>query len=513
MVGRGARRTGAGLFGLLAAVLVSECCGDDEGYRFLKRPTPSDVAALRKLLAGSVVGPGDSGYANATQIQNTRVLRRPAAVIFAATRQDVLLTVAAAKEWSVKLAVRSGGHSYAGYCVSDGDGVTLDLSRMAAVAVAVGNSSADPSCSVTVEAGTQWMEVYEALGDRALVVGGGCGTVGVGGYTLGGGVGYLSRVYGLAIDNVLSYTVATAAGVIANVTASSDSDLFWALSGGGGGNFGVLIDVTFKCHRPARPAMATTSFAWAMAIPQAEQILAFYAEWLRAGAGVPDAISAYVAMTSHVLAITFFFVGTPAEGDALLVPWRALFARSPALRPVSSAAMQATSFLDFEHSQQGPGLGDGQRNTMSSTMLASIEPSVTAGLLELVRTLPDDVDGSNSGVYIMHVGGAIGRISGSATAFAHRDAVWAVGVESLWTAEDLDGHYLGWAANATVRLSGFSQGTAKAYVNYADPRLGPKNFPAMYYGSNYPRLQRIKCAVDPDGLFDFDQGVRCAKPE
>ena len=89
--------------------------------------------------------------------------------------------------------------------------------------------------------------------------------------------------------------------------------------------------------------------------------------------------------------------------------------------------MQATRFLDFEHSQQVPGLGAGQRNTMSSTMLASIEPSVTAGLLELVRTLPDDADGSHSGVYIMHVGGAIGRIPGSATAFVHRDAVWAVG--------------------------------------------------------------------------------------
>ena len=240
-------------------------------------------------------------------------------------------------------------------------------------------------------------KVYEALGDRALVVGGGCGTVGVGGYTLGGGVGYLSRVYGLAIDNVLSYTVATAAGAIANVTASSDPDLFWALSGGGvrhtvglgltlsnlaivrifnplpkgraavtvtppskdtgtaresmlvpesmlhlipvvvvmpdscsqGGNFGVLLDVTFVCHRPARPAIATTSFAWTMAIPQAKQILAFYAEWLRAGAGVPDALTAYVAMTARVLAITFFFVGTYGNFDIVLDHFSRIFLLHP----------------------------------------------------------------------------------------------------------------------------------------------------------------------------------------
>ena len=450
--------------------------------------------------------------------------------MFAKTVADVQIAVRAARNWNLALAVRSGGHSYAGYSV--GSGLVLDLSLLHAVTLDLGGGGGggeggktdggDAGCSVLVQSGAKWMSVYEALGEQALVVGGGCGSVGVGGYTLGGGLGYLSRVYGMAIDNVLACTVVTAAGDVVTLphgqSASSSSgrgggpegpasELFWALNGGGGGNFGVMVDVRFRCHTPPDRGVAGASFTWAPMVPEAvEAVLAFYASWLP---GLPDAMSAYVAITKGALGVTFFYLGAPADGQVLLGPWRALFKRSPRLAPSTTSAMQGMSFLDFERTQQGPGLGNHQRNVMSSAMVPEITSSVVAGLLELVAAMPKANGGDHTGIYAMHAGGAVGRVHRNATAFPHRDAVWVVGVEGLWDASAQDARYLDWAQLASARLARLGNG---AYVNYADPNLPAASWPEMYYGSNYVRLQKAKCAWDPENIFGFEQGVRCGNP-
>jgi hypothetical protein len=317
-------------------------------------PSREALVQLGRRLQGGIVLPDQQPYANATAIQNSLIQKRPMAVVYAESNKDVAETVNTARAWGVGVAVRSGGHSYAGYCVSDNRSLTLDLSRMANVSTRIGqrneadgtttptpDGSSTPTCEVSVQAGAKWMHVYEALGDQAFVVGGGCGTVGVGGYTLGGGVGYFSRMYGLAIDNVLSYQVMTAAGILVNATRSHNSDLFWALSGGGGGNFGVLVSVDFRCHVPPSRAVTVGSYVWSpLNVSQARAVLSFYAGW---ASSLPDAMTAYVAITPDVLAITFFFVGDQADAQKLTVSWHQFFASHAALSPTAVQPLKVSA--------------------------------------------------------------------------------------------------------------------------------------------------------------------------
>ena len=313
-------------------------------------------------------------------------------------------------------------------------------------------------CQVRVQAGARWMKVYETLGTHALVVGGGCGTVGVGGYTLGGGVGYLSRVYGLAVDNVISYSVVTADGRLVNATSTHNPDLYWALSGGGGGNFGVLVGVTFKCYRPPSRTVATASYNWRSSATSAATtaVLAFYSHWI---AGLPDAMTAYAAITQEVIGVTFFYLGSQEAAEELLAPWQNFFAAS-GHKPTTASAVQSMTFLEFEDSQQGPGLGGGLRNTMSSVVVRDITPTVVEQLQITVDSLPisSKVLGY-SGAYIMHTGGAVARVASNATAYPHRSATWVVGVEALWNASADDGLYQAWAEGATARLSALGSGS------------------------------------------------------
>jgi FAD/FMN-containing dehydrogenase len=392
----------------------------------------------------------------------------------------------------------------------------------AGAAAGTGVSTYTGSCELSVQAGAQWAHVYEALGDKAFIVGGGCGTVGVGGYTLGGGIGYLSRVYGLAVDNVLSYQVVTATGSLVTASRSQHPSLFWALSGGGGGNFGVLVSVDFRCHTPPSRYVVGGSFVWnfdrhdrkshapnhaqgTLSLPQAKEVLSFYAKW---AAELPDAMTAYLAITTQVIGITFFFVGPQNEAEILTAGWRTLFARRPSLSPTTVDPLRSMRFLDFEKTQQGPGLGDGRRNAMSSAMLPALTNGTITMLLDIVSRCPAGGNSSAAavpGAFLMHLGGAVGRVAANETAFPHRDTQWVVGVEALWESASQDGAYLRWAESVTAQFRRAGHG---AYVNYADPRLG-SSFGTMYYGSNLQRLRDIKCTYDQSNYFAFAQAVRC----
>ncbi len=226
-----------------------------------QQPSPSgaDWSALASSLQGSLVRPGNSQYATAHQLFSTRFDNiLPAAIAYCASAADIQKCLAFVRRFNMPFAPRSGGHSYAGYSTSTG--LVLDVTRMNAVTV---NASAG---TATIGAGARLIDVYNAITQYGLILpAGSCPTVGIAGLTLGGGVGVIGRKFGLTCDNLLSAQVVTADGSILTCNANQNSDLFWALRGGGGGNFGVVTSFVFQLHQVAALSLFTLDWPWSVA--------------------------------------------------------------------------------------------------------------------------------------------------------------------------------------------------------------------------------------------------------
>lgn len=222
-------------------------------------PTSADWAQLAKSLHGTLVRPNSPQYATARQLFSSRFdTILPAAIAYCAAPADVQTCLAFAHRFGIPIAPRTGGHSYAGYSTTTG--MVLDVTRMSTIAVNAGNGSA------TVGAGARLIDVYSALAQSGLVIpAGSCPTVGVAGLTLGGGAGVLDRKFGLTCDNVLSAQVVVADGRVLTCDASHELDLFWALRGGGGGNFGVVTSFTFRIHQLTTLSLFTLRWPWSSA--------------------------------------------------------------------------------------------------------------------------------------------------------------------------------------------------------------------------------------------------------
>ena len=222
-------------------------------------PNASDWSALERSLSGPLVRPGNSSYATATQLFNPAVSSAtPQGIAYCASPADVATCLLFVQDHPLQFAVRSGGHSYGGYSTSDG--LVIDVTRQASVQL---NSSAD---TATVGAGAHLVDIYGTLGAAGVALpGGSCPTVGIAGLTLGGGLGVVDRRFGLTCDNLLSATVVLASGDVVTCSATEDPDLFWALRGGGGGNFGVVTEFTFQVHPIGSLGLFTLVWPWSQA--------------------------------------------------------------------------------------------------------------------------------------------------------------------------------------------------------------------------------------------------------
>lgn len=215
--------------------------------------TLGEIEKWRASLQGDLVMPGHEHYVRATRVDNGRIQQSPAFVVFAKAVEDVVYSIKAAKTAGLPLHIKAGGHSYAGYALHTG-GVLLDLSPMKFISLS--------GEIVTVEMGVVWSDLYGFLqnaGTDHIPVGGGCTSVGVAGFVLGGGYSFVSRSYSLGCDSLVSATIVTADGAVRRVAADSAStkerDLFWACQGGGGGNFGVVVQMQLRVHRPRSAKM------------------------------------------------------------------------------------------------------------------------------------------------------------------------------------------------------------------------------------------------------------------
>ncbi len=450
------------------------------------------LADLEARLSGHLVLPWDTDYDSARQESNPAFQAYPQVIAYCVSQADVLVCLAVARLLGLWVALRSGGHSTAGYSVNDG--LVLDTSELRGVVLD------EPNALVHVAAGTDFDTFNAALdGTGWHVPTGACGNVCVAGFVQGGGYGYTSRAFGIQSDCVESFRVALADGRVVTASASENPDLHWAMRGGTGGNFGVLLQVTYR--------MVRLDQVWAYAISwpsgQAAQVLTLMqASYMKSGA--PDALGymmnlGYVA-GQPVYMVQGMFCGTPEAGKAVLAPLLALPGAQLLVDELGTYP-QLDKLLEDKPYSLPDNLPDGACETKASGYIASVlAPADWQTLIDYFGTSPNGW----TLAYLEPYGGAINRYPVQDSAFVHRSVDMNFVVDVFWRNAAERATMQAWLAGFMKLLQPFTNG--HVYQNYADSSLA--DFRQAYWGTAFERLLAVKAAVDPTHFFHFEQSIR-----
>jgi FAD/FMN-containing dehydrogenase len=449
------------------------------------------VDALRTALTGPVWTPDDSGYDDVRLVHNGLIDRYPAAVAQCRSAGDVQAVIRTAQESGRELAVRGGAHSVAGFGTGD-DVIVCDLSGMEQVVV-----DAD-SWRARVGGGANWHQFNDATGQVGLATTGGViSTTGVGGLTLGGGIGYLARQYGLSCDNLVSAQVVLADGRVVTASEREHPDLFWALRGGGG-NFGVVTEFTFTLH----PVDQVLGGLMLFELDDAENVLRYFDDFI---ADAPREYGGYPAL--HV-APPLPFVPADRVGDtfvAVVSCWNG---------PVDSGARVLDGIRDVaapaaEHIEPMPYpqinslfdemLPRGIRAYWKTVNLDRLTDGALHAHLEHGPRLP----AMTSTIHLYTVNGAVHDVPSDATAFPDRDAVYSANIAGMWPDEADDETSVAWVKDYHAALVPHAR--SGGYVNFSS--ADDQSRAAASYGNNLVRLQQVKRHYDPDNLFHLNQNV------
>jgi FAD/FMN-containing dehydrogenase len=446
------------------------------------------IAQLRNSFDGRVTGPGDTGYDQARKVFYGKWDRRPAAVVRPTSAAEVAQVVTLAAESGSELAVRSGGHSLAGHSVSDG-GIVLDLAELTALDIDLEGRTAWAQSGLTAGA-------YSAqVGEHGLATGfGDTGSVGIGGITLGGGVGFLVRKHGLTIDSLLAAELVTADSQILEVDDEHHPDLFWAIRGGGG-NFGVATRFRFRLHElpsivggmlllPGSPEVIEGLVAAAAAAPEELSLIAN----VMVAPPMP-----FIPASAHgqlVVMALLAYAGDAEAGERALAPIRALAEPlADMVQPMPYAGLFQGGGDDMEVVEESA------RSLFCDTVDATAAKAVIEHLQ--ASTAPMAV------AQLRVLGGAMARVPVEATAFAHRHRPMMAGVGCVYEqAADRPAHDA-WADEFAAALR---QGDPGVYVNFLSDE-GPARVREAYPGPTWDRLVEVKRRWDPDNLFRHNQNI------
>jgi FAD/FMN-containing dehydrogenase len=453
------------------------------------------IEELKKTMGGQVLTPESSGYDKARAIWNGMIDRRPALIVRCTEAQDVVEAVRFARNHELLVAVRGGGHNIAGNAVCDG-GIMIDLSLMNGVNVDASHRTARVGAGATlgdVDRETQAHGLATPLGINS--------TTGVAGLTLGGGFGWLSRRFGLTIDNLISVDLVTAAGESVKASDSQNADLFWGIRGGGG-NFGVVTSFEFRLH-PVGPEVLSGLIVHP--IDSARATLRFYRDFM---ADTPEELVCWFVLRQapplpflapewhgkEILALALFYSGAIQEGERLARPLRE-FGKPLAdvIAPTPYTVWQ--TLLD-------PMLTPGARNYWKSHNFGELSDGLIDALIDFARRIPDP----QTEIAFAQLGGAVSRVSPQATAYTARDAQFVLNVHGRWADPALDSKCIGWARDLFSATSRFASGGA--YVNFLTQEEQERVKAA--YGANYDRLVQLKSKYDPTNLFQLNANIRPA---
>ncbi|SEE10758.1 FAD/FMN-containing dehydrogenase [Streptomyces sp. 3213] len=518
------RRTFIGGAAAIAAVATAGCSGKSLGSGSGDTSTVANTsqttgtgigrlpaaaanwAALARDLDGTLVRPGDASWKTAHQLYNTRFDNlKPAAVAYVANADDIRSVLSYARAHSIKVAIRNGGHSYAGW--SSGDNrLIVDVSKL--------NKIRASGSTAVVGAGSKLIDVYRGLAAKGVTIpAGSCPTVGVSGLTLGGGHGVVSRAYGLTCDSLTQATLITADGKQLIANASENKDLFWALRGAGNGNFGVVTELQFKTH-PA-PQAVSGYLTWPSSMAAA--VVKAWQEW---GPDQPDEIwsSCHVSNTpggTPKVSVAAFSLGTYNELQnavdklAHLVGGNAssVSLRRHTYKESMEAYAGCSSFsTDAQCHLPGTTPGRNPQGALSRETYTGrsdfFDRSISDAGIQTMLAQMRSVSG-NGDIALTALGGAVNRVSPTATAFVHRRSRMLAQYLVSWPAGTPGTAAQSWLTRFHTAMKPYASGAA--YQNYTDPTL--TDWRKAYYGDAATRLTTLKKQYDPHHFFSYPQGL------
>jgi FAD/FMN-containing dehydrogenase len=448
---------------------------------------------LRRTIRGRVLSANDSGYDDARQIWNAMIDRRPAVIVQPADADDVSAAIKFARDNALEISVRGAGHNIAGNAICNG-GLTIDFSQMKQVRVDAGKKRAYVDAGATLadfDGATQRHGLATPVGINS--------TTGIAGLTLGGGFGWLTRKYGMTIDNLVSAEVITADGKKIHASEQEEPELFWGLRGGGG-NFGIVTQFEFALH-PVGPEILAGLLVFPFA--QAKQVLTRYRRFTDRS---PEDLSVWVVLREapplpflpqevhgkNVVVLPICYVGPAAEGHRLIDELRAF-------GDPHGEHIGAQPYTEWQKAFD-PLLAAGARNYWKSHNFTELGDGAIDTMIEYAGKLPSP----QCEIFIGHIGGAANRISSGAMAYAHRDAKFVLNVHGRWESAALDAAGIEWA-RAFFKASA-PYASAGAYVNFMTEDEGDRVSAA--YGASYDRLVRIKKRFDPENVFHLNQNIK-----
>jgi len=448
--------------------------------------TTVSIPELRAVLNGRVISPEDAAYDTVRAVFYGARSRRPALIVRVADATDVSHIVSLARERGLELAVRSGGHSLAGHSTTDG-GIVIDLSDMKGLEIDVAGRTAWAEIGLTAG------EYAAAAGAHGLATGfGDTGSVGIGGITLGGGVGFLVRKYGLTIDDLLAAEIVTADGELLYVDSDTHPDLFWAIRGGGG-NFGVATRFKFRLHEvdtivggmlmlPATPEVIASFVAEAEAAPEELSSIA------NVMVAPPMPFLPAEAHGRLFIMALLCYAGEVDEGERAIAPFRAL------ATPLADTVGPKPYPQMYEPAEPGP-----DEEVARSLFIDTVDSGVAEKIVEHLRasTAPLAV------AQIRVLGGAMARVSADATAFTHRERGIMVALGAVYERPEETAMHEEWVGKFAAALR---QGDGGVYVNFLGDE-GKARIREAYPGATFERLAEIKGRYDSTNLFRINQNI------
>jgi FAD/FMN-containing dehydrogenase len=448
---------------------------------------PQGFEELASTFGGQLLQPADSGYEEARRVHNGLVNKRPAMIARCAGVADIADAVNVARKLNLEVAVRGGGHNVAGRATLDG-GLMIDLAPMKGIHV-------DPKAGTArAQGGVTWAEFNRETQLYGLATTGGVvSSTGVGGLTLGGGLGWLMGKHGLALDNLLSVDIVTAEGEILKASADENADLFWAVRGGGG-NFGVAASFEYQIH-PVGPSI--TGGLVAYPFDRARDVLRFFRD---VTASLPDEFRVFGGLIhaadgsgTKLVAMVTCHCGPLGAGEAATRPIKKF--GSPAIDAIGPMPYcQLNAMLDGAYPK-------GALNYWKSSFLARLTDDAIDKMIECFARCPTPM----GQMLLEHFHGAASRVGVSDTAFPHRADGYNFLVLSEWMDQANTDQCIAWARDTYAAMESFM--ASGRYVNYLGDDETGDPVPAAY-GPNYRRLQKLKAKYDPDNFFHMNQNIR-----
>lgn len=452
-----------------------------------------NIDEFKTHFQGEVLLPDDAGYDEVRQIWNAMIDRKPALIARCTSTEDVMQAIQFGRTHNLLISIRGGGHNIAGNAVCD-DGLMIDLSLMKDVQVDVTTRTASvgPGCTLA-----DFDRVVQAHGLATPL--GINSTTGVAGLTLGGGFGWLSRKYGMTIDNLLSAEVITADGRQLNASESENADLFWGLRGGGG-NFGVVTRFDFQLH-PVGPNVLSGLIVFPF--EQAKSVISQFARFTET---MPEELNVWMVTRKapplpflpaevhgrEMIALALCYVGEPEEGERIIAP----------LREFGTVLGEHVGVQPYTAWQQAfdPLLAKGARNYWKSHNFAQISDGVIDAIIEYAARLPSP----HCEIFIGTIGGQTTRVAPEAMAYSSRDANYVMNVHGRWETAAEDERCIAWAREFFASSQPFA--SSGAYINFLTQEETDRI--AFAYGATWNRLVELKSKYDPTNLFRMNQNIK-----